>query len=1099
MDRHGADVPQGSSAPGNHPDFAPVPGSGQRFWAIAGVATVVALIALTGITQRKDLYDAAHVLRSAQPGWIALAATFTAIGLISLNLTYLCALRAAGVEASYRTLLPTTLRGHLLNLVAKSNGLAGLVAFSRHGKERAQNHGSYVAGYLLSGISQQIGFAAVALATFVLLLAQGDLRPTDLIAGVVFFIYVSINVLLIVSAIRSRSAIRAIYQRLHRLIPGDRKAEPDHTNADELHDAAQLLRTNPGVAIVTLIPAIGIDLAYVGLLFAALRAVGAPASLSVVFVAFSLSTLFGIIGFLPSGIGFVEVSALAVLVDSGVPPARAGAAIALFRLGQLWIPILAGIAVSGSRLPNSWWRPVRWSAAAVTAVIGVLGLIEAAVAPPGRRLDLDETVVGIVRSAHFGRAVVAIALLSCVPGLWRGKRWATFASVGLGFTLLVSSEIYRPDMSVALLVLVPVVSLGRGGFGVESDAFAFAANLRRYVAAQLGIFAYGLGGLYFMEGSFGQVRLLDAAQDAVKLLFLLPADATVLTVRGVHLVESVRLLSLVATGVFLFSTLVPLVRKPTGRARELEREKAKTRVERWGAGRLAHFTLWDDKEWTLAEEGLVSYHRAGKVALALGGPIGSRLGKADVLERHLDYCDAVGLIPAFHQVSDSDGPMLKEAGFRLLHIGAEAIVDTESFTLEGSHWKSIRNTLRKLDSTGHRVEELRQPLSDEIVTELKHVSDAWRSSGGHRERTFTLGQFSADYLRSTRVLAVLGPDDSVHAFVNIVPPYHDTNGTFDLMRRRPDSANGVMDLLFVSMINNCKSEGLEGLNMGMAPLAMVPDGDLIDRGLQQLRERGDHWFNFAGLEKYKQKWEPRWEPRYVAYRGPSDLPAVLRAVQTAGELPEDTSRGERLRGLAKRFPATAAIGTLIIYLMAVTAVDPSLHTRMITGFGISFRSFGNLEWWRLISSPLLQARPGFVWGNLLLVLTVLPASELMFGSRRTTLAFWIGHVLTIGPVILVMRILGGLGFSTAVELAYVRDAGSSAGLWALVGFLVHRLPNVRHRAFVLSLVVLTHFVLWIVRGELPDVQHAIATLIGFGLAAWWSRKDATEHHNDAPT
>ncbi len=199
MERDGADADQVPPSPGKLPYSARGPDSGQRFWAIAGVATVVALIALTGITQRKDLYDAGHVLRSAQPGWIALAAIFAAIGLISLNATYVCALRAAGVEASNRTLLPTTLRAHLLNLVAKSNGLAGLVAFTRHEKERSQNRGSYVAGYLLSGISQQVGFAVVALAAFVLLLAQGNLSTTDTIAGVVFVIYMSVNLLLIFS------------------------------------------------------------------------------------------------------------------------------------------------------------------------------------------------------------------------------------------------------------------------------------------------------------------------------------------------------------------------------------------------------------------------------------------------------------------------------------------------------------------------------------------------------------------------------------------------------------------------------------------------------------------------------------------------------------------------------------------------------------------------------------------------------------------------------------------------------------------------------------------------------------------------------------
>ena len=42
-----------------------------------------------------------------------------------------------------------------------------------------------------------------------------------------------------------------------------------------------------------------------------------------------------------------------------------------------------------------------------------------------------------------------------------------------------------------------------------------------------------------------------------------------------------------------------------------------------------------------------------------------------------------------------------------------------------------------------------------IIAQLKAVSDQWLRIPGRRERSFTLGQFDPDYLRSKPVLVVM--------------------------------------------------------------------------------------------------------------------------------------------------------------------------------------------------------------------------------------------------------------------------------------------------------------------------------------------------------
>jgi len=143
---------------------------------------------------------------------------------------------------------------------------------------------------------------------------------------------------------------------------------------------------------------------------------------------------------------------------------------------------------------------------------------------------------------------------------------------------------------------------------------------------------------------------------------------------------------------------------------------------------------------------------------------------------------------------------------RNLKIGEEALVDLATFDLDATQNKSIRSAVRRVERAGLRLVELTAPLSDSDIADLRSVSDAWMTQGGHRERTFTLGQFDAEQLRDSTVLSLSDEAGITAAFVSLVPGYQSTLGNFDLMRRRPESPNGTMDLLFVKVIERFRSE-----------------------------------------------------------------------------------------------------------------------------------------------------------------------------------------------------------------------------------------------------------------------------------------------------
>ena len=105
----------------------------------------------------------------------------------------------------------------------------------------------------------------------------------------------------------------------------------------------------------------------------------------------------------------------------------------------------------------------------------------------------------------------------------------------------------------------------------------------------------------------------------------------------------------------------------------------------------------------------------------------------------------------------------------------------------------------------------------------------------------------------------------------------------DLMCYLPDAPKGIMEYLFVQLMLWGKAEGYRWFSLGMAPLSGLEDHDLAPLwnrlGAFVLRH-GEHFYNFQGLRRYKEKCGPEWEPKYIACPGGLALPRVFMNVAT---------------------------------------------------------------------------------------------------------------------------------------------------------------------------------------------------------------------------
>ncbi|TAJ21147.1 MAG: DUF2156 domain-containing protein [Dehalococcoidia bacterium] len=537
---------------------------------------------------------------------------------------------------------------------------------------------------------------------------------------------------------------------------------------------------------------------------------------------------------------------------------------------------------------NVWTR--RSIAAAGLGLAIIDGLSAILKAAPGRQSLWQEATGGALPGTpRFFLLLASLLLLLVTPGLLRAKRqaWA-IALLATTISIGVHSLRLRDVDDVGLLASVAVAILLVGtarSFRTRSDPVRMRQGVIWFVAGEAVVFLFGFLGLFLLDREFAEpADIPEAVVNALRLLFVLP-DTTItpVTRHGRYFVDAVRALASVVAAVAVWHLLHPVLHRTIVAPRE--RERVRRLLEAYGTTSLAPFHLLHDKTYFFASDGeaFVSYVLAGGSAVALGEPVGAPAARREVAREFAEFCELSGWRYCFYQATPAGAEELAGLGFRRLKIGEEAIVQVQQFTLTGKASRHLRNVQNRLGAEGVYVVELPQPIDDPTMAELQEVSDAWLADGGHRERGFTLGVFSPDYLRATRVFAVRRADGTIEAFANVLPSFMSPDSTFDLMRRRPDSTNGVMDLLMLHLIESFRQAGVRGMNLGLAPLARIEGSGPVALAERILYERGSAVFNFQGLRAYKDKWQPQWEDRFLAYRSTVDLPMLAVAIARAGE------------------------------------------------------------------------------------------------------------------------------------------------------------------------------------------------------------------------
>jgi len=281
--------------------------------------------------------------------------------------------------------------------------------------------------------------------------------------------------------------------------------------------------------------------------------------------------------------------------------------------------------------------------------------------------------------------------------------------------------------------------------------------------------------------------------------------------------------------------------------------------------------------WNSARDTFIAYTTSNHYWIALGDPCGKDENFANLLRQFRAAADLYGAQPVFYRVSPQYLAQYIDLGLNLAKLGEAALVELAQFSIKGNAGTAFRNTLNKFKREGYEFAIIERAQLDAQLPQLQAISDNWLTHKNAREKGFSLGFFSARYLRQSEV-AIVKKADQLVAFANLLATQQPDEISIDLMRYSDQAPKGTMDYLLVSLMLWSQTQGYRQFNLGMAPLSgldrdhLAPLWQRVGASLFQL---DNAFYDFQGLRRYKEKFHPHWQPSYLAYPANQNIAKVI--------------------------------------------------------------------------------------------------------------------------------------------------------------------------------------------------------------------------------
>ncbi|WP_432563111.1 bifunctional lysylphosphatidylglycerol flippase/synthetase MprF [Kineococcus sp. SYSU DK003] len=519
--------------------------------------------------------------------------------------------------------------------------------------------------------------------------------------------------------------------------------------------------------------------------------------------------------------------------------------------------------------------------AAVVTVLGVVGILSSITPPLRERFAplLDVLPLAVPLGAGTVLVPVSIALLLLARGLRRGQRPAWALTIALLATSAVLHLLKGIDVEEALLDVVALVWLA-----VNARAFPVLPSAARTRRAGW-VLGAGAGLVLVVSAALvvavGEERHPEETTEAVVERLVGDERLPLPKLRGDpgHVVLpllnpallALGLTLLVVLGWVLFSPRRPTVL--TEQARRVQRERARAVVARFGGDTLDYFALRDDKDFFFADYpeggGVVAHSVRGGVCLVSPDPVGPPERRAELLTDFLDHVEHHGWSVAVVGARAQWLPFYEAVGLRPVYLGDEAVLDCTTFSLKGSHVKSLRGAVNRVAKAGITV-TFHDPatLPADVAAQLLAISGESRVGEAERGYSMTLSRLFDPADTGLLLSVARFADGRPAGFVQWIPAADVQGFSLDVMRRSTadDVPNGITDALIVATAQHLAENGMRGLGLNFAVLREVVAGER-EGAVADLGRRALHALSgsaqIESLWKFNAKYDPQWRPRYV--------------------------------------------------------------------------------------------------------------------------------------------------------------------------------------------------------------------------------------------
>jgi lysylphosphatidylglycerol synthetase-like protein (DUF2156 family) len=534
--------------------------------------------------------------------------------------------------------------------------------------------------------------------------------------------------------------------------------------------------------------------------------------------------------------------------------------------------------------------------AGLTALGGVLAIASSLRPVPGRLADLDQIVnpTTWLSTQIITRVVsllVGVALLYLATNLRRQKHSAWLVATSLFAINAVFWLLHAATPGVPLARSHPVqflYSIGmvlillssRRSFTALADPPSLFQLLRFAALYLVAVSAYGFVALT-VEASHldpsptvaGDTRTILAALVGLHGDYDYRGSAF-----GRIFPASMTLLGLGGAAIALVLAMRPILAAPRG---PTDWNHANRLVHAYGDDTLAYFALRHDKSYFFSSDGeaVIAYAYIGRHALVSGDPIGRPESTDLVIHEFVEMCRRHGWGYAFLAVREGERDRYARVGLRSTYLGDEAVIDCRTFKLEGRRNKSMRQSVHRVART-YRFEMLAESdASPELVRQLNELSDRWRGKAPERGFTMSLSQAVEGENPEYQLCVALDEHGVPGGFLRLVPVFGDEPGmTLDMMRRDPESPNGMTEFLVAQSVFALRDAGVVRLSMNFAVLGRLFSKDLHfsvgQRVLKGLVSLANPFFQIKSLHDFNRRFRPSWQPRVIAYQDQRSLPQI---------------------------------------------------------------------------------------------------------------------------------------------------------------------------------------------------------------------------------